>query len=272
MSVQSLAAAILLVGHSLTGPTLPAMLADIHGKLRTGGRVENQVIVGSPLHWNWSHSAGAEDVDGRAELATGEIDVLVLTEGLPFYDPDDEWSTTVEDALRWHDLATGANPEAQTYLYELWHDLRSGTGVDVEHDPNDHLPWRERLDLSLADWEYVLDEVNARRRPGSREMLMIPVGQAMARMHDAIAEGSVPGLTSIRDLFADDIHPNDLGWYFIAMVHYATIYGRDPHGLPRSLKDEWGGHYRAPPLPLATRMQEIAWEAVTAYPRSGVTR
>ncbi|TYO83958.1 hemolysin type calcium-binding protein, partial [Oceanicella actignis] len=88
-------------------------------------------------------------------------------------------------------------------------------------------------------------------------------GQAMARMHDAIAAGQVPGLNDISDLFADTIHLNDLGNYFMAMVHYAAIYGRDPGDLPEALHGGWGQAFGAPSAALADVMQDIAWQTVS---------
>jgi hypothetical protein len=85
----------------------------------------------------------------------------------------------------------------------------------------------------------------------------------MGRLHDEIEAGRVPGVSSIHDVFADDIHPNDVGFYFVAMVHYATIYGKDPTGLTNRLQNEWGGAFTPPPPALARRLQEIAWRVVS---------
>ena len=80
----------------------------------------------------------------------------------------------------------------------------------------------------------------------------------------------MPGLADIRELFADDIHLNDRGNYFVAMVQYATLYRRSPEGLPSRIANEWGESLDTPTPALARAMQAIAWQAVTAYARSGV--
>ncbi len=91
-------------------------------------------------------------------------------------------------------------------------------------------------------------------------MLVIPAGQALARLHDEIEQGDVPGVTDIRAFFLDDIHVNDTGAYFVSLAHYATLYGRSPVGLPHQIPDG-----DAVPAELARKLQEIAWEAVADY-------
>ena len=265
----SIADDILFIGHSLVGTTMPAMLADLFDDTPGAGRIDAQIINGAPLSWQWDHSAEAQGVDARAALPSGDYEVVVMTEAVPL-DNHLRWSDTNGYAKRFYDLAADANPNARVHLYESWHDIRSGTGVDIEYDDGDGVPWRTRIDQDLPKWESVVDHVNAERAPGQPEMLLVPAGQAMARMHDEIARGAVPGLGSIAELFSDDIHPNDLGFYFVAMVHYAALYGRCPAGLKRALRSRHGTPYAAPSAALAAAMQRIAWETVCAYPRSGV--
>lgn len=59
----------------------------------------------------------------------------------------------------------------------------------------------------------------------------------------------------------DDIHTSSLGVYFVALVHFATLYRQSPIGLP------------APALigdDVAKSLQCIAWKTVVSDPRSGV--
>jgi len=260
---------VLFVGHSLVGVEIPAMLDDVVESQGGRGGVRFQIINGAPLVWNWDNSATAQGVDARAALPEGETEIVVLTEAIPLRNHL-TWSETDRYAQAFFDLAIRSNPNTRVYLYETWHSLDSGSGVDVEYDDRDHIPWRARLEQDLPLWERVVAQVNARRAPGAPEMRLVPVGQALGRLDDAIRRGEVAGLADIRSLFRDDIHLNDLGAYFATMVQYATLYGRDPRGLPRSLRDEWGVGFDAPPPALALRLQEIAWDAVRAHPQSGV--
>ncbi len=260
---------VLFIGHSLVGIEMPAMLEDAVESRGGAGGVRFQVINGAPLVWNWDNSASAQGVDARRILPEGDTEVVVLTEAIPLRNHI-AWSDTDRYAREFYDLAVAANPNTRVYLYETWHSLDSGTGVDVPHDDRDGVPWRVRLDQDLPVWERVIARVNAGRDPGAPAMRLVPVGQALARLDDAIASGEAAGLTDIRALFRDDIHLNDLGTWFATMVQYATLYGRDPRGLPRQFHDAWGGAFEAPAPALAARLQQIAWDAVRAHPLTGV--
>lgn len=259
-------ASVLFVGHSLISPTLPTMMDDL-----LEAEVHYQIINGAPLESAWKDSRKAEGEDGRALLRKTPVDVLVLTERVPL-DPTLRWHDPARYAGRWVDLAVKANPQTQTYLYETWHNIDSGTGREIPWDDKGHLPWRERLDLDLPVWEAIVDDVNRPRAGKAPPMRLIPAGQGMARLYDALAEGTVPGATRIQDFFSDDIHPNDLGMYYVAMIHYATITGQPAEGLPRRLTDAHGGTFQTPSPELAAMLQRLADETVAAYRTHAETR
>ena len=260
MSILPVAATVLFVGHSLIGPDLPGL---VEAALQAGGHpvpVAAQVINGAPLSWNWDHSAEAEGVDGRALMARGGVGALVLTEALPLA-LQVSWNDTAGQVVQWGQAARAASPEARVYLLETWHGLDSGT--PVEGDPNSRLPWRERLDADLPAWEQAAAAASAQL--GGAPVQLIPAGQAMARLADAIGRGEVPGLSAPQDLFADAIHPNGKGLYFLAMVNVAALTGASPEGLPAKLTRTWASRDAVISDDLAAVMQRIAWEAVSGY-------
>ena len=79
MSLFSLLAEVLFVGHSLVGPDLPRMVEAGLAAMEAPAPVGAQVIDGASLAWNWDHSSEAA-VDGRAALASGKVGALVLTD------------------------------------------------------------------------------------------------------------------------------------------------------------------------------------------------
>ena len=260
---------ILMVGHSLFGVDGPDMLQEA---LRAGqgqGSVQAQIINGAPLRYNWEESDKAEGVDARALLPAGGISHLILTEAIPLANHT-EWSDTEVYAQAFFGLAVAANPAVKVYLQETWHSLNSGTGVAIENDANADVPWRVRLDQDLPIWQQIVTSVEAGNRTAEASIALIPAGQAMARLYDEIAADRVPGITEINAFFADDIHLNDLGHYFVAMVQYATITGADPLGLPNAFNDRWGKAFDAPDADLARVLQRIAWEAVREYDGAAV--
>lgn len=264
MSLLGIAASVVMVGHSLFGADGPDMLQEA---LRAGtgeGVVRAQIINGAPLKYNWDESDTAEGIDARSVLPEGGTTHLILTEAIPLANHR-QWSDTFVYAQAFAGLASSANPDVHIYVQETWHSLKSGTGATVEHDEGAGTPWRARLDQDLPVWEEIVAQVAAATRSDSARVGLIPAGQAMARLHDEIAADRIPGLTDISALFADDIHLNDMGHYFVAMVQYATLTGQDPLGLPTDFNDRWGQPFDTPEADLARQLQRVAFEAVQAY-------
>ncbi|MER3329794.1 MAG: T9SS type A sorting domain-containing protein, partial [Candidatus Kapaibacterium sp.] len=162
--------------------------------------------------------------------------------------------------------ALSFNPNIQIYLYEDWHCIKSGTptGCDYDIDAN---PWRQRLDDDLAMWESVVDTLNNRFNP-TNPVCIIPAGQGLARLYDAIERAEVPDINSIDDIFSDDIHLTDVGKYFVACVHFAMIHNTSPVGLTNQTQVWWGGDFDPPTKEQAKVFQEIARETVNSYERS----
>jgi hypothetical protein len=79
----------------------------------------------------------------------------------------------------------------------------------------------------------------------------------------AVDEKPVLAPLTLRDPDAtpDDIHPSQVGVYFAALVHFATLYRRSPVGLP-----PLSGLGKV----LAGTLQSIAWEVVGNDVRTGV--
>ena len=57
--------------------------------------------------------------------------------------------------------------------------------------------------------------------------------------------GLVPGLTAVYNLYSDGLHLNNAGSYLVALTFYATIFGKNPVGLPV------GGYQAQPGNPAA---------------------
>lgn len=255
MNLDALITSVVMIGHSLFGHDNPAMLdqlLDARGK----AVVEAQIINGAPLSYNWQHSTSAEGVDSRERLRQ-PASAVIVTEAIPLANHL-KWSDTEGAVTRYYELARAANPEVEFYLQETWHSLNSGTGADVPFDDGAGTSWRARLEQDLPHWQAVVDEVNAAT---GGNVKLLPAGQAMARLDDAIQAGTMPGLNNIRDVFADDIHPNATGFYFLALLQYSVLTGKDPSGLPHRLGDRWGKPFPAPSPELAARLQDIAWAA-----------
>ena len=83
MTGMSTAFAILMVGHSLFGKSSPDMLQAALKAAEMPAQVEEQIINGAPLSYNWDNAETAEGVNARARLAEGGVTHLILTEAMP---------------------------------------------------------------------------------------------------------------------------------------------------------------------------------------------
>ena len=249
---------IYFMGHSLIARDMPAMLAQLAGEGHTS---DSQLGWGAELqaHWGDGELEGAErDREAHEAVESGEYDVLVMTE-----------KVSIESSIKYHDSwyylsewaakAQAAHPNVRLYMYETWHRL------DVEEG------WLERLDTDLAkNWEgEIIDRALASGKV-SGAIYVIPGGQVMAAVAREIEAGGIDGLSSRQDLFKDHIHFNSIGAYLMALTQYAVLYGRSPVGLANDLVDAKGETVPMPSADAARRMQEIVWEVVTGYRRTGV--
>ncbi|MFG6568566.1 hypothetical protein [Sulfitobacter sp. 1A13679] len=259
------------LGHSLVGRDMPAMLAQLAG---TGHSYHSQTGWGSSLRDHWEPDVPvngfersndhAQHRPARAAIGSGDYDAVVLTE-----------MVEIADAIRYHDspdylahwarLAHAARPDTRVYLYETWHHTDDGHG------------WLKRIDRDL-DKYWRRQVIYPALQQSEVPIHLIPAGQVMAAFVRAVdATGGMGGIISLHDLFSrdengrpDTIHFNDQGAYLVALTHYATLYHRDPAGLPHELLRADGTPAQAPSAEAARLMQRVVWDVVRAHPDSGV--
>ncbi len=265
------------VGHSLSDQIPDMVLSLSHADNSVNFDYAYQSIPGAPLRWSWQVK-DRNDYDPLPPylypftnvthgLRSGKIDHLVLTESVPRQNNHD-WGIreTYVFADSFYRYATQFNPNIKVWIYEVWHCINSGTPTRCPYDVNSS-PWRQRLTDDLPMWESVPKFLNDKYKP-NKEVCLIPAGQGLARLTDAINSGTIPGINNINQLFSDDIHLTDQGKYFVACIHFALLHQKSPIGLPHQLKNQWGGNFGAPTPAQARRFQEIAWETVLQYEKS----
>ena len=248
----------LFIGHSLVGPVMPAMFNTFMYAQGLAMRADAQVINGAPLRWNWDNGATAEGVNARDVLPGGDYSAVIVTEAIPL-DDHIRWNDSEGYAKRYFDLAISANPDTQFYVYETWHEIGADTTA-----------WRAQIAADLHKWEGIADHINAAAPEGAPDALIVPAGQALAYLHDAIEAGQVAGLSSIHDLFSDNIHLNETGVWFMSAVHARVVGGADTATLPLETFSPWGSPYEAPSAALAGAMAQVIEQTVSAYARDGV--
>lgn len=259
------------LGHSLVGPVMPHMLAQLSP---AGHRWNSQLGSGTNLKQHWEPDLAILDFetvnqpptyrDARAGIGSGDYDAVVLTEMVELRDAI-RYFDGAEYFQRWADLARAGNPNTRIYLYETWHHL------------NDPKGWEARIAQDLPTlWLEKLSGDDSRNTP-ERPAYLIPAGQVMAAVAEAAEAGKIDGISAREDLFArspqgalDTIHINDLGAYVVALTHYAVLYQRAPLGLPHQLSRPDGSKADSFTAQAAQQVQRITWETVLAQPRSGL--
>lgn len=250
---------VYFIGHSLVARTMPALLAQF---APDGHSYESQSGWGAELQSHWEpdialNGAEVENAHPRFREAheatgSGDYDVVVLTEKIGLQaaiDFHDSWYYLA----RWSEKAWGANPETRIYMYETWHETTIEDGWLDRIDRDLPLLWEgEIIDRALADTD------------AAHPIYVIPAGQVMAQVVR-------DGLFTKEELLPDGIHKSDAAAYLVALTHYAVIYARSPVGLPHEgLVTETGETFSAPPADIARQMQQIVWDVVTSYARTGV--
>ena len=259
-------------GHSLTDPLFgqpwPGQYVNLLTQLRgvwALNDIGKSTIPGSPMFWRWENEA-THPVSPKARHDIHNWELLVITEGIPI--PNNGQNPP---------LITPANEYLSLYVNNAWNNGNHGNGAATllwttwTNLNGSEGPWRQTLDTYEAYWEEMQDYANTNRPVGSTPVYLIPGHRMIARIYDDIQLNLVPGITNINQFFSDNIHTNTLGDYAIAMIHYACIFNQSPVGLSNDLMPNPPAGFQMPTPALAAYLQNIIWEVVISYSRTGVT-
>jgi hypothetical protein len=251
-------------GHSLS-EGVPEVVEEIARSLGFRLDFEAQVLGYSLLRQrtkgevssaaDWPGYRSGHNREGAGLNAAGEhkYDVLVVTErhDLPHIARKERTAFYLTDMA--NRLLTG-NPDAAVLLYHSWLHL----------NPDAPWPWINYERAVLAMWECVASRANLDlpARDNVPRIRVLPGGGALAELAAALWDGKVPGVAAIgpgervRLLFTDNVHMSDSGRYFMGLLHFAFLFGRNPEGaaIPPSLIPETGWY-----------MQRFAWQYALAY-------
>jgi hypothetical protein len=196
----------------------------------------------------------AEELQRPQRLARGDkYDVLVVTErhDLPAIARGERTAFYLTEMTK-HLLA--GNPDAEVLLYHSW----------LHVNPDAPWPWIDYERAVSPMWECIASRANLdlpARADGPR-VRVLPGGTALAELAAALWDGKVPGVAAaapgarVRLLFSDNVHMSQIGRYYMALVHYAILFGRSPVGAPVPT---------SMPLEMGRYMQAQAWEFAVSY-------
>jgi hypothetical protein len=203
----------------------------------------------------------------KAALTEGKVDVLTLS---PIWLPD-------EGIEKFATLGYEHNKDIRVTVQEFWlpndtyHPVYPlETKLKPDHNATDVAELRKQQDHYDHDVDEYVTAIN--KKLGKDVILTVPVGQAAVALREKLVAGQAPGLKAQWDLFRDSWgHPQVPLQLLDGYCHFAIIYRRTPVGLPmlpqwaqvKTMSDE--------DKPKLDRMlQELAWDAVTKGPLTGV--
>ena len=249
---------------------MPPILTDIAKKagLTEHKQVGLSAIGGSRVIQHWAKidpkSTSAEKNQAKEMLKAGTVDVFTMS---PIHLPDDGIGNFVK-------LAVESNPKVRVLVQEFWlpFDIYDTTfskrPKDIDHDKPTIDELRKLHEQYFKDMDTHVISLN--KKYNTSAVYVVPVGQAVLTLRERIVTKKAPVLTKQSELFTDPIgHATAPLRVLVAYCHYAAIYQKTPVGLPvpAGLGDAKSEATQA----LNRMLQEIAWDAVTSHPLSGVT-
>jgi len=203
----------------------------------------------------------------KQALKTGNLDVFVMS-------PMDMPDTGVDGFVK---LGILNNPHMRFFVQNNWagfnQDGQKASMASMMGPPH---PWDATTEEDLKTLNTVCEKAfedqvkQINEQIGHPVLFIIPTSQANSDIRARIIRKEFPGLEKQSQLFLDNIgHPTPPLVTLNVYLHFATIYGRSPIGLPmptvlkRVNNPKWDDNFNK-------ALQELAWKTVTNYPLSGV--
>jgi len=249
-------------GHSFH-VWVPGILNDLAKKAEIPNHTQAGLssIGGSRVIQHWD--VAEEKNKAKGELKTGKVDVLTLS---PIFLPD-------EGIEKFTNLALEHNKDIRVCVQPIWlrwdvyePTMKKPAKVDHNAITADELRTRHAAYFKSID-EHITD---LNKKLGKTVLYVVPAPQAVIALREKIIDGKAPGLKSQDDLFTDAVgHGTAPLQVLVSYCNFAVIYRRSPVGLPvpSALKQAKLGDQEEK---LNRLLQELAWEAVTQHPLSGV--
>jgi hypothetical protein len=221
-------------------------------------------IGGSTVLRHWDEPDDKFGV--KPALRDGKVDVLTIA---PIWLPD-------QGIENFATLAVQGNPNIRITVQEYWlpndeyvpkYPLEVGKKRGMDRNATVLANLRAAQEKYDHDIEEHVKSLN--QKLGKEAIFIVPVGRAVVALREKISAGTVPAIKTQAELFRDSWgHPREPIQALSAYCHFAVIYRRSPVGLPMpailSKKPGWNN------ADLNRLLQELAWEAVSKHPMSGV--
>jgi hypothetical protein len=250
-------------GHSFH-VWVPGILTDLARKAEIPDHVQVGLssIGGSRViqHWDIPESKNK----AKEALKTGKVDVLTLS---PIFLPD----AGIENFTK---LALEHNKDIRIVVQPIWlrwdiYEPTTRRPAKVDHNAITAEELRKRHEPYFKSMDEHIRDLN--QKLGKTVLYLVPAPQAVIALREKIIAGTAPGLKAQENLFTDPLgHGTAPLQALVAYCNYAVIYRRSPVGLPvpNVLKQAKLGDQEEK---LNRLLQEIAWQAASEHPLSGVS-
>ena len=231
--------------------------------------VGKQMLGASRVRQHWDLADRMNPA--KKSLIAGDVDVLTMSPN---------WMVPDDGIALFTELGLKHNPQLRGLVQISWpaFDYWEPVGNPALWNPARKINHNEERDArsldgpraAIAGVTAVIEkQVAALNAKYGRDVIhVVPVGDAVLRLRERVAAGTVPGIRRQSELFTDPIgHVNAPVIALATYCNFACIYGRTPVGLDDGDRDL----DRIDPK-LRTVLQEIAWDTVTSHSMSGVTK
>ena len=201
------------------------------------------MIGGSTPMQHWER--GGDDNEVKAALRSGRVDVLTLCSNVIIPEPAIELFA---------DLAATHNPSVRVMLQHSWGDAGTTQIMRARHAPGatltpgtlpDGVPGNEIRDAaSAADLAELrasavstMERLRAQLaavelRHGRPFTSIVPAGEAVVRLREAVIAGEVPGIVRQSELFRDALgHATQPTVDLVTYLWFMALYGLDVEGM-----------------------------------------
>lgn len=166
-----------------------------------------------------------------------------------------------------------ANVDTTFYVYTGWMS-RTDMGDDYYAAWYDDAPVDPDSNLirNNAAFDWVYNELASDPDLSGVDLQIIPVGDVLAELDRRMTLGQIPGFTGVEDLYRDDLHMNNLGWFAVSNTVLSALFKFDPTGTPTNSAFVLApGQTETIPITpdLGAMIQSAVWDVVHMHGRTG---
>lgn len=236
----------------------------------TGTYLAKSTVGGSSMEDRWV-------ADTAAKTGIASYDALMITEAGPpprlditspssLADIDERWDYW----LKWcaNTIENGAGNEV--ILWSIWPFTNIGTGEEWGTEQWLGMSFDDALDVYGSIYETMAAYASFKMRdlypslPNDWRVWLVPGHRFWKRIVADLATSSVPTISTLEDLFGDNIHPDSRAQYGLACLAYTCLYQTD--------LSTTSGVYDNPGIDddLQAYFHQIAWEIASDYEPCGM--